>query len=453
MFAAIPAVSRDLHVFPLSLAQERVWSSYRARPESGLYQVSSAVELIGEFDVGILRRVLELLVQRHEPMRTTFEERDEGPVQIIQDTVTVEVPVIDLRELDEPARAERVEALRYEHNRAPLRLETGPAWRVCVLRLAADRYILLKTFHHIIFDGWSSAVIEAEISAGAQALKLGRALSFPRLPVQAADLAVWQRQQREQGAWDEPLSWWRDKLGGQMSFLPLPLDLPRPARRASHDGAIHLAHWSAELGDKLKRVSRELGATPFMISLAIFDVFLHLLTGERDICVGTSVAARSRPELSGLLGCLINRLILRDRVRPDMSFRELVHGVRGTVLEGFRRQDVPFELVMDQLETDWSDIPDAPHPPQVNLLFHNKAVRAQPTPGLQWSVLEGHEQTIRSDLRLELTPTPDGLGVSLTGRADLFQLETLAAWTDELEQLFEQLLDRPDLQLRELTQP
>ena len=63
---------------PLSFAQERMWFLEQLEGESVAYNVPYALRLQGSLDVESLRKALEAIVHRHEPLRTTFRCRAES---------------------------------------------------------------------------------------------------------------------------------------------------------------------------------------------------------------------------------------------------------------------------------------------------------------------------------------------------------------------------------------
>ena len=84
-----------------------------------------------------------------------------------------------------------------------------------------------------------------------------------------------------------------------------------------------------------------------MTLLSAFNILLYRYSGQEDICVGTSVAGRPQKELEELIGFFVNTLALRNQVRGDMSFIELLEDVKGTTLDAYQHQEVPFEKVVE----------------------------------------------------------------------------------------------------------
>jgi hypothetical protein len=212
---------------PLSFAQERLWFLHQWAPESAWYNVPTALRLSGSLNISALESSLRALVQRHEVLRTTFEQRLGCPVQVIKAKLPIQIPVIDLSGWQGLACDGLVrECVRLEAQR-PFDLSGGPLLRVSLLRLGEEVHVLLLTSHHIVTDGWSMGVLVREMTTLYQAHINGQPSALPQLPIQYADYALWQRQWLQDEVSRVQMAYWRKQLA-ELSALRLPTDHPRP---------------------------------------------------------------------------------------------------------------------------------------------------------------------------------------------------------------------------------
>ena len=117
----------------------------------------------------------------------------------------------------------------------PFDLESGPPWRILLVRLSEREHVLLRVAHHIASDGWTCGIFERELSAAYSAFVQGHEPRLPALPIQYADYAAWQREWLQGEMFETQLGYWKTQLAG-LSTLELPTDRPRPPV-ASHRGA------------------------------------------------------------------------------------------------------------------------------------------------------------------------------------------------------------------------
>ncbi|HEY0606685.1 MAG TPA: condensation domain-containing protein, partial [Herpetosiphonaceae bacterium] len=298
---------------PLSFAQERLWFLDQLQPGSAFYNEPVAVRLTGALDVAALQQCLNAIVRRHETLRTTFappESVDGSPRQVIAPTLTIELPILDLRDLPAAEREAEAERLGAAEVARPFDLTAGPLLRAVLLRLADNDHIALLTCHHIIFDGWSAGVLVEELATFYAAFATGTTSAPPNLPIQYADYAVWQREWLQGETLDRQLDYWRRQLNDAPPTLDLPTDYQRPALQ-SFRGARATIKLSPALSESLKALSQREDATLFMTLLAAFDVLLYRYSGQADLCVGTRIAGRSQVASERLIGFFLNALVLR----------------------------------------------------------------------------------------------------------------------------------------------
>jgi hypothetical protein len=312
------------------------------------YNMPQALQLRGELDQQALVRALNTIVERHESLRTHFGQVDGEPVQLIEPKLNLVVPVEDLSGLAEEARQQAVARALEREWEQPFDLRHGPVLRLRLLKLGAAEHVLLRTFHHIVSDGWSCGVFDREFALLYEAFRTGCENPLPALPVQYADFALWQRQWLDEEALQEGLEYWKQQLAGIPEQLSLPTDRPRPVWQ-TYAAEVCTASFPAERLHALKRFNQGQQATLYMTLLAVFGVLLERYSGQQDIVVGSPIANRQETQLEQLVGFFVNSLVLRLRVQPEQSFRELLGAVRTTALEAYRQQDVPFERLVEEL--------------------------------------------------------------------------------------------------------
>ncbi|MGF9910961.1 condensation domain-containing protein, partial [Brevibacillus porteri] len=331
--ASIVPVSREGHL-PLSFAQQRLWFLDRLMPDSALYNIPSAMRLHGDLDIEAWNKSLQVLIQRHESLRTTFDHVDGQAVQIIHPYQEQSVRVIDLRELPADACEAETQRLAGREAATPFNLSEGPLFRTTLIRISEQETVFLLNMHHIISDGWTMGVFIREWFTSYEAISQNAMPALGDLPVQYADYAAWQREWLQGSVLDEQLSYWSEKLSGAEPLLTLPTDRSRPAVQ-TYEGAIYSTTLAGELLDKLQTLSRNEESTLFMTLLAAFQTLLYRYSGQEDILVGSPVAGRNRQETEQLIGFFINTLVLRTNMSGVPTFRDLLARVKETALEAY----------------------------------------------------------------------------------------------------------------------
>ena len=432
---------------PLSFAQQRLWFLDQFEPNSASYNIPSAVRLRGELNEAALRRTLNEIVRRHESLRTSFAMQDGAPVQIIAEQLVLTLPVTDLTDLPTAERESRVMQLAQVKSQTPFDLSTGPLIRTGLIRLGTTEHILLFTMHHIVSDGWSMGVLVNEIVALYAAYVQNKPSPLAELTIQYADFAHWQRQWLSGDVLQQQLNYWTEQLSGSPTLLTLPTDFPRPAVQR-YAGATHAFEISAQTTAGLYALNKQTQTTLFMTLLAAFNVLLARYSGQDDICIGTSIANRSRAEIEGLIGFFVNTLVLRTSVDSTASFERLLQQVRVSTLGAYAHQDVSFEQLVEVLKPERH----TSHSPlfQVMLELQNTPMDNLELPGLTLQLLPTDTVTAKFDLTLNVTEADGQLVASFEYNTDLFSQVTIERMSGHFTRLLDKIVANPNVPIRDL---
>lgn len=439
--------SRETYSFPLSFAQQRLWFLDQLQPGHSAYNIFQSMRLVGWLNVAVLEQSFKEVIRRHEILRTTFTTVDGQSIQVIAWTPTFKLPVIDLQELAKDKREAEVLRLAHQEAQHSFNLAKGPLLRVTLLRRTETDHALLLTMHHIISDGWSIGVLIREIAALYEAFSLGKSSPLPKLSIQYADFAVWQRQWLQGEQLETQLAYWKQQLGGKLPVLELPSDRPRPTIQ-TFSGARESLALPKTLSEKLKALNQRQGITLFMILLAAFGTLLSWYTGQEDIVVGTDIANRNQAETKELIGFFVNQLVLRTDLSGNPTFLELLERVREMTLEAYAHQDLPFDKLVDVVNPK-RELNRSPLF-QVKLVLENTQTPSLQLPGLTISSLKVENKTVQFDLLLELNQTEQGLFGVWEYNTDLFETASIVQMSRNFEALLGKIATHPQAKLNEL---
>ncbi|MGQ4620042.1 amino acid adenylation domain-containing protein, partial [Nocardia sp. R7R-8] len=383
---------------PLSFAQSRMWFLSRFT-DSAAYHIPLFLRLIGRLDVEALRAALADLVDRHEPLRTTYPAPTGQPMQVILPVgeVTPNLPVVDVDAAELDVAIDEFASLGFD-------LEFSPPFRCRLFRHSNDDHVLAVVLHHIAADGSSMAVLGTDLMHAYQARRRGMPVGWAPLHIQYADHALWQRSalgtvNDAESVLGTQLAHWREVLSGAREVLALPLDRPRPARQSFRGAAIEF-DIDALLGERLDELARAHGATVFMLLHTALAVLLAHWSGEHDIVIGTAAAGRGDERLDGMVGMFVNSLVLRCDVPMNVAFNDLLRTVVQSDVDAFDNADIPFEALVDQLRPNRSGA----HSPlfQVMLAYQNFRRANLILPDLTVSEVETPVDTTRFDLEFAI---------------------------------------------------
>ncbi|MFI7633173.1 amino acid adenylation domain-containing protein [Nonomuraea sp. NPDC049400] len=433
----------ELPDYPVSFPQRRLWLADALGDHGNNVQVVARVK--GEVELGLLRRALDLLVARHEALRTTYVVSGGEPVQRIHEAEPCDLSVVDLTRADDVDK--RVRRLVLADAKTRFDLTRLPLFTARLMRTAPKESVLLLTLHHIVIDEWSVGVLLRELVLLYDGLVRDDASTLPDMPVRYRDFAAWQRE-RLSGERIEPLAgYWRRKLAGARLDLALPTDNSPPAEPTLRGGRVS-APLPGKLTARLTRLAEERGATPFMVLLAAFKTLLFQHSGQDDIVVGSPIAGRTRREIEPVVGFFANILVLRTSLAGDPRFEELLDRVKESALGAYGHQDMPFETLVEMLRPDRvaHRIPVA----RIWFVLHNAPMPAFEAPGIALALEERPSDTAQFDLNMALTQTDGGLVAALEYSSDLFHRATVERLFRAYREVLERVADDPGIRLSEL---
>ena len=444
----IPRRDPGRQELPLSFSQQRLWFLDQWEPGNPAYNMFAAFRLEGTLDPAALARAIEEIVRRHESLRTTFTSEAGRPRQVVSAPGPVPLPLVDLSGLPSGQAAE-VRGLGAAHAGRSFDLERGPLLRITLVRLAPAEHWVLLAIHHIVSDGWSMGVFNRELATlytgflqGAPPQSL-----LPPLAIQYPDYALWQREWLAGETLEGQLAFWRELLTGAPPLLDLPLDHPRGALPGAPAGSLTL-RVPKEASDRLQALAVAEGGTLYMVLLAGFAALLSRYTGSDDVVVGAPVANRNRSDIEGLIGFFVNTLAMRVSAAGDPTGRELLRRARKVTSGAYDHQDVPFELLVDQIQPER----DLSHPPlvQVTLGLQNLPPQSVELPGLRLSVVPIESPGAKFDMVWALAETPEGINGGIEFNLSLFEPATAARMAGHFVNLLQVLAASPDARLSEL---
>lgn len=420
---------------PASVGQRVLWQMEHHRGGHGALNCPLLVRIDGRLDAGGLQAALDALARRHEALRTTFAGRGPRLRQLIHaDPLPLPVAEVDLTAAEDPDAA--LESALAEEVQTPTSTAERPV-RAALWRTAPERHTLCLTMHHLVTDGWSTAVVYDELGRLYDRL-VGDGPALPPVGWQYAEWMEWQQRQLRGDELRRMQGYWRESLAGaRVPGLPRRAsDVPLLERRTTVERAV----LPEDAVHALQQLARGRGTAFFTCLLAVYYALLERELGEGDYAVGSVFANRMRPEARSTVGFLSNMVVLRTKVRPGTSFEQIVADADKAVIGAFAHQALPFQMLPLGTIDAGSLRPDA----VVFQLFTGPmapAVRA----GVRFDPVVDVPGGIGSrwEFELSVAPASDGLAVLLCYADDLFDATWARGFLDGYVALASALAHEP----------
>ncbi len=449
---------------PASVAQRRFFALEEIIPGNPALHMRACVRLTGEVSLTHLERSLQLLVARHESLRTTFQKEGDDLIQIIHPSQSADqtsarsfaLPVTSLEPNAADAQVDSKvgsklkdqklwESIRAEAS-APFDLAKGPLLRARLFRLAPHDHVLMLTTHHIIVDGFSQTVIQRDLWTIYEATSKGETPALPPLTIQYADFAHWQQEWLKSDAAREELDFWKAQLHPPLPVLNFPTDRP-PANRPASRGAMETLLLPDDLTRSMKDLGQSESTTVFTVMLTGYAALLCRYADQEEIVIGSPVANR-KPETEALIGPFASPITLRLNLAGDPTLKELLDRVRDVTLDALNHSELPFEVLLEHL-----------HVPSVHgrnplsqcYFFYQLAfLRPRELAGLTVTPLPDFALGTHYELQMGLLDRSEGLRAQLEYNPDLFDAATIRHVLEDYKKVLELMRDAPEARLHEI---
>ncbi len=434
---------KDYYV--LSSAQKRLYILQQIDRGSIFYNLPQVIEMAGEPSKRKLESAFEKLIARHESLRTSFEMAGGVPVQKIHPSPAFRLEYFSLDTKE--AAGGGIDAVIGNFIR-PFDLSHAPLLRAGLITAGQGKHILLVDMHHIISDGLSQGILENEFMA----LYHGQEETLPEPRLQYKDYSEWQQDARQGNALKKQEAYWLSRFEDRVPVIDLPIDFKRP-EKLDFAGDYAIFEFSHELAGALRKLAAEREITLFMALLAIFNVFLHKISGGEDIIVGTAVAGRRHADLQPIIGMFVNTLALRNCPRFGLTFKEFLREVKQSTSEAFENQDYQFEDLVDNVagrrELGRNPLFDIMFTLQEQDKPSARSVESELTAAAGGNY-EYENRTTKFDLTFTGVERQDKLYFSFQYRTRLFKKETIKILGDYFLDIAAAVLNDNDIHLKDI---
>ncbi len=436
-----PQIWQTEEVNHLSFNQEPLFFHTLIAPQSTPHNLVFGARFEQPLEQPRLEAALKALMLRHPILNSVYFLEDGRPCQRWDGQAALDLAWVqgaDWSEAELQTYLARAMTL-------PFDLEHGPIFRTRVVD--GPLPTVLFCVHHIAVDFQALVVLVRDLAQ----LYAGRRLSLPEGDYR--DFVVWQRLNYQGERLEKDWRFWRERLAGDLPVLALPRDFV-PVGRPDYAGSTYGFHLSHPLCRNLKDLAKERQTTLFTVLIAGYLQFLHRLTGQDDVLVGTPVSQRHRPEFANVVGYLANMVVIRDSA-GTASLSQAVTSAQRLVLEALEHGSFPFQTLVQRLNPQRDN-----HHPFFQTAFVLQQTSVEQDFGLfalglaggqtrlgDWSMESLALPTAGSqfDLTLTVAETEGGLAARIEYARSCFQPETIARFARLFEGFLTLMIEKPEL--------
>jgi natural product biosynthesis luciferase-like monooxygenase protein len=314
-------------------------------PDSGVNIQQIIGRLRHELDAAAFRRAWQVVVQRHDVLRTAFRRNaDRQAVQEVCADVELPFQDEDWRNLPESECKARLDEFLKTDRRRGFVLDKAPVLRIALFRWTGAEYRFVWTFHHALLDGLSFGPVLKNVFAAYEAILNGE---DPRLPaVQPFCKFIQSLQVRD---FSDSKLFWQKLLQG--FHAPISLNLPKPSERlpgASAEAGSGFGETTLRVQEastaRIGKFAEDCGGTLNTLLQAAWAVLLSRYSGEEDVLFGVIRNCRHSASSAGsqlMVGLYINAVPIRIRIGHESNALDLLKELACLQIEIRKHQHSP----------------------------------------------------------------------------------------------------------------
>jgi amino acid adenylation domain-containing protein len=344
--------------YPLSYNQKRLWFINRMNPDSSAYTMTGVVELDHAVEETVIREVLDRIMLRHECFRTGFKMNGREPVQFVLPQVQLPLESEDLSGLEESGRQEQRDALFSRMIHSTFDLTRPPLFKSVLVELAPEQYEFMFSMHHIVSDGWSMEILHSDFHHLYDAVRSGREVRLEPLELQYRDFAIWHnRQIEEPESGEKAFSFWKNRLENGVPACEIAGDFNVDCTNGDNSGSAWKVRLDSSVKAKIYELAAATGTTSFALLFSAYMMLLSRFSNSEEVACSIINSGREHASLHRITGFFVNAVIFNTHVTKDKPFRDFMQELNRQVMETFRYQYYPIELVLERLKMKYPALP------------------------------------------------------------------------------------------------
>ncbi len=432
---------------PLSYAQRRMWFVNHVEINSINYKIQKSFSVSGLLNVAFFKKAVNEIILRHEALRTIYLEVSGEVFQKVNPILIDPVYETDLSQLSDIDQTNNVEKFIQHQSLEPFDLANDLMIRVNILKLSNIEHMIIFEIHHIAFDGWSMGVLFEELDNIYHSLTKNTPRQLNKLPLQYRDYSLWQREKVMNDHEKVSIHYWKEKLKNIPEVHSIPLDNIRPDE-LSFNGGSHSIKIEPELYNKIIKLCHENNLTQFIFFETVLAILISRYSNQDDVIIGFPIAGREHKDFEGLIGFFVNTLILRHKLNKKSTFIETLNNNKSNIIEAYDHQDVPFEILVDELKPTRS----LSYNPlcQIIIEFRNKSQERLKLDNLDINIYPEKSLSTRFDIELHIETGDYEATLEWVYNLDLFNEKTISEFANAFITLLTGYIDDPEIGINAL---
>lgn len=406
-----------------------------------IYNISTAIKIQSKLDIIKLKQSLEKIVQEQVVLRSHIEFIDERLSMVIDEEVDTEIQYYNVSNkvnkydsLNEIVNTE----IQYEFD-----LSKAPLFRIALIEVDEEEFVLTINLHHIIADGVSLDIFMQKLFTYYSREVQNKPIDIKEDSSFLKFVEI-ENEKLSTGQYSKQKAYWTEKVKDTQA-----LDFPRDFSSAHNNlgiGKEKVFPISKELMQKIEKTAQQQEVTPFIFCLAAFSVLMKCYCNEEDVVVASPFTNRPGFDYDQTIGCFIYTLPLKSKIASTSKFKEVVQQLYDEMINAYRNIGYPNNLIARECSssvyTGMQSIFD--------ISFVYDRYTALDIEGLKIYTYDMDNITFPGNMMVILTKMPNEDMVKIQYKPDIYSEEMIEILGKRLEKILEIIVEEPEIHIKDI---
>jgi len=446
---------------PLSVGQQSLWLIHNCSNDKSIYNSHFVWKLPDSINLSILETSLQHIVNRHPMLRTLFISTESGVVQRVYKEKPLRFEKYQIEDINDEELSNTI--LNKEFKK-PFELDKETSMRWVLITRPNNNQVLCLFFHHIIVDMGSFMIIANELRTIYKQINEGKEIKLTAINQTYFDFISKQNAFLETPPGKEQEDYWRSELDDVNTSLDLPLDFNRPSNIESTVGYLN-KYIPSHITSKFNQFAAENNLSLFSLYISTFHIFLHKISNNTDILVGTPTGGKGN-DFKGVFGYFTNPVIVRSEISPDVTVLDFFALMNQKVKQAITYQDFPLSRVAEKIKLERSTSKAALF--QTSFAWQNiNAFENRETPFVTWDKkgkrywdfgeagiwerFNRRQQLDDLDLTFKVYKFKNDFYMGFEYNANLFKPDTVERFASYFKHLMMNIVENPNQQISQIS--
>ena len=415
--SVISTISNNNNVFQATETQKRIYALQMVNRRSTSYNMPLLLKSNERLDLNKLNNIYKHILDKFEVLKSNFHFHEDKLMLEVNNNFSSEIKMISCEEQEiESVLSSLVKPFDWE-NESLIRMN--------ILRTNKNDYVFVD-IHHSINDGYSTSLFTSEL--------IKKYRGEETLPVLMTSAELNDLLNNEN--LDSSDKYWKAAFSQKPTLLDLPLDFPRVAR-CNESGDDILIEIDKNLKKDIDVFCSRNNITLYMFFVAVTMYYLSILTGQRDIIIGTPINSRLFEKSESTFGMYTNTLPLRGDIDQDDDFLTIVQKIKKLVLELFENQLYPLDRIikLHNSNTDYT------RNPLFDVFLAFNKVKTLEDGFLKQIPIKSKKSPF--DITIDILETDNILTIRWEFKKAIFRKETIERLSNEYSKLLMECINSP----------